>query len=160
MTRIKQLIAVVTTMLLLTATTFSQSRYFQFGNLNQAAVNVTSTWTKLNTTTGTHSFTKSSGTTKLEVYVNSRFGIGVLSGGAQGVRFQVRVDNSTPTFDNQGSIRASNTTDFLSILAVFENLPAGNHTVSIWAQAPSGAATAVLVDPGGWGGKMIVKETQ
>ena len=160
MKRINQIFAVVTTVLLLNVTVFPQSRYVQFGNLNQDSVNVSSTWTKLKTTSGTHSFTKSSSDTKIEVYVNSRFKVGTISG-ANGVRFQVRVDNNTPTFDNQGSILTSNTSEFLSIFAVFENLPAGSHTVSIWAQAaPSGSATSVLVDPGGWGGKIIVKETK
>lgn len=159
MKRINQLIAVVATMLLWTVTAYSQS-YFQFGNLNQDSVNVTSAWTKLKTTTGTHTFTKANANTKLEVHVNSRFGIGLLSGGANGVRFQVRIDSNTPNFDNMGSIRTSNTAEFLSIFAVFENIPAGSHTVSIWAQVlHSGSASSVVVDPGGWGGKIIVKET-
>ena len=159
MKRIKQLFTVVATTLILSVTASAQSRYFQFGNLNQDSVNVTSAWTKLKTTTGTHSFNKLSGTTKIEVYVNSRFSVGTFSG-ANGVRFQVRIDNTiVPTFDNQGSILKSNTSEFLSIFAVFQNLPAGNHTVSIWAQAPSGSASSVTVDPGGWGGKIIVKET-
>jgi hypothetical protein len=118
---------------------------------------VSSTWTKLDT--GTHTFTKNSSSTTIEVYVNSRFIVGTIGVGARGVRFQVRVDDNTPTFENEGSIQQSNTSEFLSILAVFQNLPAGSHTVSIWAQAPSGSATSVGVDPGGWGGKIIVKET-
>ena len=134
------------------------SNYFQFGNLNQNSVAVSSPWTKLITTTGTHSFTKRQNGSKIEVYVNSRFGIGTLN--ANGVRFQVRIDDTDiPDFDNQGSITTSNTSEFLSIYAVFDNLPAGSHTVSIWGRAaPSGSASSVLVDPGGWGGKMIVKE--
>lgn len=159
MKRTNQLFAVVTTTLLLSVTAYAQSRYSQFGNLNNAAVNVSSTWTKLNTTSGAHTFSKSSDATKIEVYVNSRFGIGTLSG-ANGVQFQVRVDNHVAAFENLGSIRTSNTSEFLSIFAVFESLPAGNHTVSIWARTlPSGTATSVDVDPGGWGGKIIVKET-
>jgi hypothetical protein len=158
MKRTYRLLTVVATTLLLAVTASAQSSYTQFGNLNQNSVNVTSAWTKLITTVGTHTFTKSGGATKIEVYVNSRFRVGTISG--NGVRFQVRVDNTVmPTFDNQGSILTSNTSEFLSILAVFPNLHAGNHTVSIWAQAPSGSATSVTVDPGGWGGKIIVKET-
>jgi hypothetical protein len=136
----------------------AQANYFQFGNLNQSSVNVTSTWTRLGT--GTYSFTKSDNTSVLEVYVNSRFNVGTLSG-ANGVRFQVRVDNVTPTFENQGSLQASSRSAFLSIFGVFRNIPAGNHSVSIWAQAaPSGSATSVVADPGGWGGKIIVKESR
>lgn len=158
MKRINQLFAIMTTMMLLNVTVFPQSKYVQFGNLNNASVNVSPTWTKLNTTSGMHSFTKSSNDTKLEVYVNSRFRVGKLRG-TNGVEFQVRVDNNTPTFGNEGSILKSNTSEFLSIFAVFQNLPAGSHTVSIWAKAsPSGSAKSVLVDPGGWKGMIIVKE--
>lgn len=159
MKRSYQLFAILAMTLLLNTAAFSQ--YTQFGNLNQGSVNVTSAWTKLNTTTGTHTFTKNSSSTKIEVHVNSRFGIGTLSGGASGVQFRVRIDNTrTPNFDNMGSILRSNTQEFLSIFAVFQGLSAGNHTVSIWAQAaPAGSCTSVLVDPGGWGGKIIVKET-
>src|ERR1051325_10987273 len=98
MKHITQLLTLVTTMLFLSVTAFSQS-YFQFGNLNNNSVNVTSAWTKLNTTSGTHSFTKSAANTRLEVHVNSRFRVGTLSG-TNGVRFQVRIDNSTATFEN------------------------------------------------------------
>jgi hypothetical protein len=149
----------MTTMLLLNVTAFPQSRYSQFGNLNHDSVNVSTAWTRLRTTPGTHSFTKSSGATKIDVYVNSRFRVAAFSG-ANGVQFQVRVDDNTPTFDNLGSITTGNTSEFLSTLAVFENLPAGSHTVCIWAKVlHSGSAASVLVDPGGWGGKIIVKET-
>jgi hypothetical protein len=160
MKRITRLFAVVATMLFLSVTAFPQSRYFQFGNLNHDSVTVSSAWTRLRTTPGTHSFTKNSDTTKIEVYVNSRFRIGTMSPSGNGVRFRVRVDNNIPTFENFGSILTSNTSEFLSLFAVFENLPAGNHTVSIWGQTiPAGTASSVSVDPGGWGGKIIVKET-
>jgi hypothetical protein len=139
----------------------AQANYVQFGNLNQSATNVTSTWSKLSTTTGSHTFAKSDNTSVLEVHVNSRFGVGTLSGGANGVRFQVRVDNATPTLENQGSLQTSNSSAFLSIFGVFRNIPAGTHIVSIWAQAaPSGSASSVVADPGGWGGKVIVKESR
>jgi hypothetical protein len=154
MKRIKLFFAIITTMLVMNSEVFSQDNYFQFGSLNHGSVNV-SAWTKLNT--GTHTFTKSQNDTEIEVYVNSRFRIESLA--ANGVRFQVRIDDVTmPDCDNLGSIRTADTQEFQSIFAVFENLPAGTHTVSIWAEAaPSGSATGVLVDPGGWGGKIIVK---
>jgi hypothetical protein len=154
MNRIKLFFAIIPTMLVMNSEVFSQDNYFQFGSLNHGSVNV-STWTKLNT--GTHTFTKSQNDTEIEVYVNSRFRIESLT--ANGVQFQVRIDDVTmPDFDNLGSIRTADTQEFQSIFAVFENIPAGTHTVSIWAEAaPSGSATGVLVDPGGWGGKIIVK---
>ena len=158
MKRIQRLFAASTILLFLSGLAFSQSRYTQFGNINNGSVNVGSAWTKLNTTSTSHTFNKVSGSTKIEVYVNSRFRVGTIAA-ANGVRFQVRVDNTMPTFGNQGSILTSNTSEFLSILSVFPTVSAGSHTVSIWAQAPLGSATSVLVDPGGWGGMIIVKET-
>ena len=159
MKRLTRLFAVMSIMLFLSGLAFSQSRYTQFGNLNHASVNVNTAWTKLNTTATTHTFNKVSSSTKIEVYVNSRFSVGTITG-ANGVRFQVRVDNTImATFGNQGSILTSNTSDFLSIFAVFQSLPAGNHTVSIWSKTDTGSATSVTVDPGGWEGKIIVKET-
>lgn len=137
-----------------------QSQYTQFGNLNHSSVTVGTSWTKLITTAGTHSFTKGLDDTNIEVHVNSRFNIGTLTG-ALAVLFQIRVDGNIPDFHNQGAMRTSNTVEFLSLLAVFENLPAGSHTVSIWARAiTSGSAAAVSLDPGGLGGTMLVKETR
>jgi hypothetical protein len=167
MKRIYHHFALVTTVLLFNGLLFAQSHYFQFGDLNQDAVEVGSEWTELRT--GTHTFTKSSDSTTIEVYVNSRFGAAAID--ANGVRFQVRVDGNPPTFENEGSLDAIDPSDFshlarsyfsefLSIFAVFQKLPAGTHTVSIWAQAPKGHATKVHADPGGWGGKIIVKEVR
>jgi hypothetical protein len=138
---------------------YGQSNYFQFGNLNHASINVATSWTKLNTTSGSHSFTKSDSLSELEVHVNSRIGVGALNG-SNGIQFRVRVDNLTPTFDNLGSLLTSNSSAFLSMFAVFRNVPAGTHTVSIWAKSASNFTSSVLVDPGGWGGKIIVKESR
>jgi len=135
------------------------SQYFQFANLNYSSVNVSSSWTKLNTTLGTHSFTKKRGDTKIEVYVNSRFSGGIFTG-SNGIQFQVRIDDTiSPNFGNDGAILTSNTADFLSIYAVFQNLTTGPHAVSLWAKTNAGSSSSVMVDPGGWGGKIVVKES-
>ena len=137
----------------------TNSFYHEFGSLNQASVTVTTTWTELNTG-GPHTFTKNSDDTTIEVYVNSRFSCGTLSSGATGVRFQARIDNTIIyDFGNDGSLRNSSSSDYLSLLNVFQDLPAGMHTVSLWARCAYGSSTDVLADPGGWGGKIIVKET-
>lgn len=165
MKRIYHSLALVATMLVFSSLLFPQSNYFQFGELNQNSVDLDSHWKELQT--GTHTFTKSSDTTTIEVQVNSRFGAARID--ANGVPFQVRIDGIVPTFENQGSLGAidlsyfshlarSYFSEFLSIFAVFQNLPAGTHKVSIWAQAPRGSASGVIVDPGGWGGRIIIKE--
>ncbi|MBM2838421.1 MAG: hypothetical protein HW415_1046 [Deltaproteobacteria bacterium] len=134
------------------------SNYSIFSSLNYSSTNVGSTLTKLTTTSTTHSFTKTRTDTKIEVHINSRFGSGTFSGNS-GVYYEVRIDDTiAPTYGNKGAISTTSTTDFLSIYAVFSGLSAGSHTVSIWAAAPSGTSTGVLVDPGGWGGAIIVKE--
>lgn len=137
------------------------SSYSQFANLNYNSVTVTSSWTKLLTTSGTHAFTKKNADTKIEVYVNSRFSIGAFTG-ASGIRFQVRIDDNTaPSFGSDGIMLTANSAEYLSLYAVFQNLPAGSHAVSLWAIAsPAGSTVAsVWVNPGNWGGKIVVKES-
>lgn len=154
MGRMKLFFAVVLSMLVMSGLAFAQNAYFEFDYLNTGDIDVGSTWVKLDT--GTHSFTKNQNDTQTEVYVNSRFGMDSLS--ATGVLFEVRIDDVlVPDHDSRGSILSHNLQDFVSFFAVFENIPAGSHTVSIWARVYAGTAYGVLVDPGGWGGSMIVK---
>jgi hypothetical protein len=136
------------------------ANYVQFTNLNNGAVDVSSTWTKLNTTSTSHSFMKNGDDTTIEVIVNSRFWGGTFGSGTNGIEFQVRIDDTIlPDVGNYGSITATNTSQFLSIYGVFQGLPVGSHTVSLWAMTPyGGTSTSVDVDPGGWGGTIIVKE--
>jgi hypothetical protein len=137
------------------------SNFTSFTNLNSTATNVSSTYTKLNTTATSHTFTKSSANTKIEVHVNSRFLGGTFGGGATWIEFQVRIDDTPTTLvDNLGSIVNTDTSEFQSILAVFEGLAAGQHTVSLWAKTDTGTSTGVIVDEGGFGGAIIVKEVQ
>ena len=145
----------------LTGTAAAQSNYIQFGSLANASVNLTSTWRRLDTTPTSHNFTKSDGATDIEVHVNSRFKVGSFSNHANGVKFQVRIDDTIlPTVDNMGTLLSANSSDFLSIYAVFRRLPAGPHRVSIWGATALGKAASVIVDPGNWNGRIIVKETR
>ena len=129
--------------------------YTSFGSLNITSYNLTSTMTAVG---GAYSFTKESDDTVLEIIMNSRVRSGVFAG-ASGVRLELRVDGTAGDFGNDGSIRVSDTQEFMSLLSVFENLPAGNHTVQVYAQTNTGTSTGFSFDPGGWGGKIIVKET-
>ena len=156
MKKITVVFTLIFTILLLNNQLFAQNSYFEFGGLNHSSTDVGSTWTKLNTG-DPHTFTKNQSDTDVEVYLNSWFFIGFLN--ANGARFMVRIDDAIdPDYDNEVSIKTSNTSEFMSIFAVFKNLPAGSHTVSIWAKAaPSGDVEDILVDQGGWGGRIIVK---
>ncbi len=137
------------------------SNYVEFGMLNPngACVNVSSTWTKLKTTTTSHSFTKSRDDTTIEVHVNSIFWGGSFDSETTGVQLGVRIDDTIlPNFKNMGSVNSTNTGVFQSIYAVFQGLSAGPHTVSLWARTNGGTSQCVLVDSGGWGGTIVVKE--
>jgi len=126
--------------------------------MNFGGVDVTATDTKLNI--GTRTFTKSRSDTNIEIFLNSRFNGGTFSGGASGIRFWVMIDDTIgATFDNDANIKTSDSYEFLSIYAAFQGLSAGSHTVSLWAKTNSGASSDVGVDPGGWGGAIIVKES-
>ena len=134
--------------------------YFEFGNLNNGSVDVSSTWTKLDTTSTSHLFTKSSDDTTIEVHVNSRISGGTFGSGTFGIEFEVRIDDDIlPDFGNKGSISTTDTSELQSIYAVFQGLDAGSHTVSLWARTPNGGtSTSVGVDPSGWGGTILIKE--
>jgi hypothetical protein len=136
----------------------STTKYTVFTHLNRDRTDVGNVYTKLVTTATAHTFIKTQPGTKIEVLVNTRMGSGTFNR-TNGLRFQVRIDDNEPVVYQPGAITTTDTTDFLSFLSVYENLPAGPHTVSIWAQAaPDGSSTGVVVDPGGWGGSIIVKE--
>lgn len=130
--------------------------YWVSGSLNTVSVNVTSSWKKIDNYL---TFSKELGTSSvIEVVLASRATGGTFSG-TNGVEFEVTIDDTAATIANLGAITTTNTIDFITINAIFTNLPAGSHTVSVWARAaPSGSSTGVVLDPGGWGGKIIVKE--
>lgn len=125
------------------------------GNLNTAPINATTTWTKI---ANFQSFTKSHANSSIEVMLNSRVLSGTFAGGATGVFFAVRIDDLETSLANLGAVTTNNSTEFISISAVFTGLSAASHTVSVWARTNIGTSTGVGLDPGGWGGRIIVKE--
>ncbi len=138
------------------------SRYFLSASLNNASITATTTPQKM----GDYlTFTKAAGGSAVEVHMNTRafsgnFSTGIWGiGGAAAVTFEVRVDNIASSVANVAAITASNVIQFVSIFAVFQSLAAGPHTVSVWVSANAGTSTGVVLDIGGWGGRIIVKET-
>lgn len=133
-----------------------RSRYFTSGALNTRSLDATSTFQKIDDFL---TFNKADVGSRIEVTLNALV-LGGNFSGTNGVQFQVRIDGNPPTQGNLGAITTTNTREFLSIFAVFEGLPAGSHTVSVWARsAPAGTSNGVTLDAGGWGGRIIVKET-
>jgi hypothetical protein len=138
--------------------TLQISNYVQFGGLAYNMITASTTASEL--ATGTHSFTKANASTKIEVTVNSRFAAGTFAS-ASGIQFEIRVDGVATTYvGNVGTITTSGATEFISMYAVFTGLAAGTHTVSLWAKTNAGTSAGVMADPGGWGGKIIVKEVR
>jgi len=129
--------------------------YFVSSFLNTVSFNATTTWTKIDDYL---TFTKASPTSPVEAYFNSRIFSGTFGGGAIGVRFAIRIDDLESGLSSEGAITASGATQFTSMFSAFTGLAAGPHTVSIWARTSLGTSTGVLLDSGGWGGRIVVKE--
>ncbi len=132
------------------------SRYTQSGALNTTSVNLTSNYSSIDNFV---TFTKVRDDSKIEVYLNSTARSGVLSTSTAAVLFQIRVNENTAQFGNTAAIRGSENEDFISIMTVFANLPAGTYTVSVWGRTTTGTSSGTLLDIGGLGGRIIVKET-
>ena len=131
-------------------------KYTLSGVLNTTSITATTAWTKIDDFI---TFSKDNSGTDIELVMNTNARAGTFAGGALGVMFEIRIDDNSTYFDNQGSILVSDGDEFISIIAVFQDLDVGNHTVSVWARtAPSGTSTGVVLDPGGLDGRILVKE--
>ena len=128
-----------------------------FGNLNN--IPVISNISGIQLGTGIMNFTKIYLNTEIHIDLYSRAYSGIFSGGASNIKFEIRVDGLTTLISTIHYIFAANTTEYISLKAVFPSLSIGSHSVSIWATTDAGTATNVLLDSGGFGGKVILKET-
>ena len=124
-------------------------------SLNISSVTANSSYQKI---ADVLTFTKQRSGSTIEVILNSRLSVGGFAGGASGVHFQLRVDNAVGTLSQTAAVTSSSTHQFSSMLAVFEGLAAGNHTVSVWTRTNAGTASSVLLDSGGWGGRVFSRE--
>lgn len=135
------------------------SKYHNFTNLNNHSVDVSQNWTPLGIRQVKEIyFTKEHSDTKIEVIFNSRVNGGMFAPANRGIRINATINDGLPDYGTQGSVVTNNTTEYISFFSVFVNLPAGTHTLKIVARASNTSSTGVLVDPGGWGGGIIVKE--
>lgn len=77
-----------------------------------------------------------------------------------GVRFQVRVNGKEPNFDSQGTLKAGNLQAEVSTKSIYVGLPAKSYKAQMFAKAPNKGATArgIVLDPGGWGERILVTE--
>jgi hypothetical protein len=77
-----------------------------------------------------------------------------------GVWFQIRLNNTVPTFVSQGALKPTELQDEISTKSVYVGLRPGSYTGQIYAQAPNAGSSAkgIVIDPGGWGEKVLVTE--
>lgn len=127
-----------------------------FGSLNQGSTIVSTSPTTL--ITSAMNFFKTFATSEIVIDVNTRAYNGVFGGGAPNIVYEVRVDGNTTAISNQFMTTNSGSTEFMTIHAVFSGLTQGSHSIHITAYTQSGNSSGVLLDPGGYGGKVIVKE--
>ncbi len=143
-----------------TVTIYQNSKYTFSGSLNSGSANPgrlfpVSVGPIVN-------FTKDELGTKIQVSYDGRALGGALSGSATGVRFVLRVDSTVSPVFVPGSVNSTNTTLHISSASWFDSLPVGNHTAQMYVQTLGGtgakSSSGVLLDPGGWGAKIIIKE--
>ena len=113
------------------------------------------------TTLGTSSmvFTKQYAATEVEVMLYSNGYSGSFAGGATYVYFEIYIDGAPGTAGTRHNFFGTNTSNYISLKSYFSGLPAGSHTVSIIAVTDAGTSSGALLDSGGYGGKVLVKET-
>lgn len=139
-------------------TSSNANTWMSNSNLNNAAYNLdyNNGWEAIGPT---FTFTKERASTVLELSYNSRVSIGSIVSGF-GVQFQIRVNANEGDQQSLGSVILGNLTDNIMCTSIFESLAAGSHTVQIYARAANFGSTAntVILDPGGWGARIIARE--
>jgi type VI secretion system secreted protein VgrG len=129
-------------------------------NMAQTSSAPANTWSKIG---DIGVFTKQQPSSILELTLNSRFAISSWGSGAAGAEFELRIDNATVTSGRaRVTVVPSDNTAYGisgSIDGIFNNLAAGNHTVSVWVYPYAGSASFPTVNPGGFSGShLVVKE--
>ncbi len=128
-----------------------------YGSLNQSAVSVGSSPVALGI--GTITYNKVHANTKLEINVYSR----ATSGSYflfpfSWMRFEIYVDGSASAYSTEHVIMGANVTEYITLKSIFTGLSTGTHTITIRANTDGNTANTVYMDPGGYGGKIIVQE--
>jgi len=132
-----------------------------YGGLDWNNTNVTTTATPLNiTNVGPNlSYTKIYTNTKVIIHVNTRIYSGsAWGGGASGVYYDIRIDGIPAAVSTKHVTFTANTTEYVVFDAIFTGITSGVHTITLNGYTNTGTATAVFVDPGGWGGAILVNE--
>lgn len=127
-----------------------------YGGLNNTPVTVTSGGNAMGTPVMT--FTKQFNYSEIHLDLHTLATSGTFAGGATYISFELRIDNIPSTISTVHYIFSTNTTEYIDLKAVFIGLTPGPHTVTIWGKTNAGNTSSIYLDPGGWGGKLILKE--
>lgn len=138
------------------ATWRSSPAAIAFGGFNNTPVIVTSAATQMGTPL--MPFTKQFVNSEIQLDLHSLATSGTFAGGATYISYELRIDGNTSAVSTIHYIFTTNTTEYIDLKAVFQGLSAGAHTVSVWAKTNLGNTSSIYLDPGGWGGKLILKE--
>lgn len=80
-------------------------------------------------------------------------------GGANGIRFEIRVNGLAPNYKMQGSLKTGHLYDSIVMKSVYTQLAPGTYKMQVYAwAAPGGTASKVILDPGGWGECILATE--
>jgi len=95
----------------------------------------------------------------LELHLHTTAFSGTFGAGTGFVKFQLRVDSQVGQISTEPSVTQSGLTSFISGFAVFTGLAVGLHLIQVWVASFGGTSTGILLDSGGVGGRLVVKET-
>lgn len=137
------------------ATWQDNSLYRVIRGLNNSSYNASTTWQPLGPQL---TINKAHPNSVIEVFANTSINVGDFNT-ASYVQFEIRVNGVVTSIDNKAMIRPANNNGMVSMMAVFENLPVGNHTVQLYFRDSNGTANNITLDIGGFGGSIIAKET-
>jgi hypothetical protein len=129
--------------------------YTQSGSLNDKSYNLT---TAMKPVGPAFKIKKLREGTPLELELAGTVSASSLSS-SNGIRFELRINGKAPNYKIQGSLKAGHLYDSIVMKSVYTRLKPGNYTMQVYAaSAPSGTATGVILDPGGWGEAILATE--
>lgn len=129
--------------------------YTQSGSLNDKAYNLTATPQPIGPS---FQVKKLRTDTPLELELAGTVSAGSL-GASNGILFELRANGLAPNFKILGSLKSGHLFDSIVMKSVYTHLAPGTYTVQVYAHAaPGGTASNVILDPGGWGERILATE--
>lgn len=131
------------------------ANYTQSGSLNDRAYNLNPTMQPIGPT---FTVKKLRAKSSLELELAGTVSAESLSA-SNGILFELRANGQLPNFKIMGSLKIGHLYDSIVMKSVYTNLPIGTYTIQLYGQAaPGGTATKVILDPGGWGERILATE--